>query len=205
MKNLKNPVFLKKNLHLRLFPLIYQRNFLRHGLIISIAIVLESRGGVFYLQQRIGKDGKPFNLFKFRTMSSGADKAGKLTVGMKDSRITKVGYFIRKSKLDEFPQFINVLLGQMSIVGPRPEVKEYVDLYTEEQLKVLNVKPGITDYASLEYFNENELLGKSENPQETYIKEIMPAKLELNKKYLANPTIGEDIKIMWKTFLKIVR
>ena len=175
------------------------------GLIISIAIVLESRGGVFYLQQRIGKDGKPFNLFKFRTMSSGAEKAGKLTVGMKDSRITKVGYFIRKSKLDEFPQFINVLLGQMSIVGPRPEVKEYVDLYTEEQLKVLNVKPGITDYASLEYFNENELLGKSENPQETYIKEIMPAKLELNKKYLANPTIGEDIKIMWKTFLKIVR
>jgi lipopolysaccharide/colanic/teichoic acid biosynthesis glycosyltransferase len=175
------------------------------GLIISIAIVFESRGGVFYLQQRIGKDGKPFNLFKFRTMSSGADKSGKLTVGMKDSRITKVGYFIRKSKLDEFPQFINVLLGQMSIVGPRPEVKEYVDLYTEEQLKVLSVKPGITDYASLEYFNENELLGKSENPQETYIKEIMPAKLELNKKYLANPTIGEDIKIMWKTFLKIVR
>jgi lipopolysaccharide/colanic/teichoic acid biosynthesis glycosyltransferase len=175
------------------------------GIVISLAIVLESRGGVFYLQERIGQFERPFKLFKFRTMSSGADKAGKLTVGMKDSRITKVGYFIRKSKLDEFPQFINVLIGQMSIVGPRPEVKEYVDLYTDEQLKVLNVKPGITDYASLEYFNENELLGKSDNPQETYIKEIMPAKLELNKKYLTNPTIGEDIKIMWKTFLKIVR
>lgn len=134
-----------------------------------------------------------------------ADKSGKLTVGMRDSRITKVGYFLRKYKLDEFPQFINVFIGQMSIVGPRPEVKEYVDLYNEEQRKVLNVKPGITDYASLEYFDENELLGKSENPQETYVKEIMPAKLELNKKYLSNPTISHDIFIMWKTFMKMIK
>lgn len=137
-------------------------------------------------------------------MRINADKAGKLTVGMRDPRITRVGFILRKLKLDEFPQFINVLIGEMSIVGPRPEVKEYVDLYTEEQRKVLEVKPGITDYASLEYFKENELLGKSENPQETYINEIMPAKLELNKKYLANPTIVHDVVIMWKTFLKII-
>ena len=133
-----------------------------------------------------------------------SDKSGKLTVGMRDPRITRVGFFLRKMKLDEFPQFINVMIGEMSIVGPRPEVKEYVDLYTDEQRKVLEVKPGITDYASLEYFKENELLGKSETPQQTYIQEIMPAKLELNKKYLANPTIGQDLIIMWKTFLKMI-
>lgn len=178
--------------------------FLPFGLILAILIVFESRGGAFYLQERIGKNAIPFKLLKFRTMRVNADKEGKLTVGMKDNRITKVGYFIRKFKLDEFPQFVNVLVGQMSIVGPRPEVQEYVDLYTDEQRKVLNVKPGITDYASLEYFNENELLGKSENPRQTYIDEVMPAKLELNKKYLANPTIFHDLKIMWLTFKKMV-
>lgn len=175
------------------------------GLVISIAIVFESRGGVFYRQERVGRYGIPFRIFKFRTMKVNADRAGTLTVGMRDSRITGVGVFLRKLKLDEFPQFLNVLNGQMSIVGPRPEVKEYVDLYSDDQRKVLEVKPGITDYASLEYFKENELLGKSDNPRQTYIDEIMPAKLELNKKYLANPTIVEDIKIMWKTFLKMVR
>jgi len=138
-------------------------------------------------------------------MRKNADKTGKLTVGMRDPRITRSGIFIRKYKLDEFPQFINVLKGEMSIVGPRPEVKEYVDLYTTEQLEILNVKPGITDLASLEYFKENELLGNAEDPQKTYIEEIMPAKIELNKKYIANPTIVADIKIMWQTFLKIIR
>ena len=175
------------------------------GILISLAITMESRGGVFYRQERIGRYGMPFKVFKFRTMKVDSEKLGTLTVGMKDNRITAVGVFLRKLKLDEFPQFINVLIGQMSIVGPRPEVKEYVDLYSEEQRKVLDVKPGITDYASLEYFKENELLGKSGNPRQTYIDEIMPAKLELNKKYLANPTIMEDIKIMWKTFLKMVK
>ena len=175
------------------------------GILISLAITMESRGGVFYRQERIGRYGIPFKVFKFRTMKVDSEKLGTLTVGMKDNRITAVGVFLRKLKLDEFPQFINVLVGQMSIVGPRPEVKEYVDLYSEEQRKVLDVKPGITDYASLEYFKENELLGKSGNPRQTYIDEIMPAKLELNKKYLANPTIMEDIKIMWKTFLKMVK
>ena len=175
------------------------------GILISLAITLESRGGVFYRQERIGRYGIPFKVFKFRTMKVDSEKLGTLTVGMKDNRITAVGVFLRKLKLDEFPQFINVLVGQMSIVGPRPEVKEYVDLYSVEQRKVLDVKPGITDYASLEYFKENELLGKSDNPRQTYIDEIMPAKLELNKKYLTNPTIMEDIKIMWKTFLKMVK
>lgn len=178
--------------------------FFPFGLLIALAIALESKGGVFYRQERIGKLGVPFKLWKFRTMRVNADKLGKLTVGMRDPRITKVGYIIRKTKLDEFPQFMNVLVGEMSVVGPRPEVQEYVDLYTEEQRKILLVKPGITDYASLEYFKENELLGKSENPRETYINEIMPAKIELNKKYLANPSWSHDIKIMWLTFLKMI-
>lgn len=179
--------------------------FLPFGIIIALLIILESRGGVFYIQQRVGLGGRDFGLFKFRTMRPNADKAGKLTVGMRDPRITRVGYTLRKFKLDEFPQFINVLIGDMSIVGPRPEVREYVDLYTSDQSKVLNVKPGITDYASLEYFKENELLAKSDNPQETYIEEIMPAKIELNKKYLKNPTVGHDLKIMWLTFLKMIK
>ncbi|MEJ6582922.1 MAG: sugar transferase [Crocinitomicaceae bacterium] len=178
--------------------------FLPFGIIVSLAILFESRGGAFYFQERIGKNGVPFKLWKFRSMRKNADKSGKLTVGMRDPRITRSGIFIRKYKFDEFPQFINVLKGEMSIVGPRPEVKEYVDLYTEEQREVLNVKPGITDLASLEYFKENELLGNSEDPQKTYIEEIMPAKIELNKKYISNPTIGADIKIMWQTFLKII-
>ncbi len=188
-----------------LVSLVILSVFLPFGILISLAIVLESKGGAFYRQERIGKNGVPFKLWKFRTMRVNADKLGKLTVGMRDPRITRVGYFIRKSKLDEFPQFLNVLTGEMSIVGPRPEVQEYVSLYTEEQRNILSVKPGITDYASLEYFKENELLGKSENPRETYIHEIMPAKIELNKKYIANPTLGQDIKIMWQTFLKMIR
>lgn len=179
--------------------------FLPFGLILSLAIVLESCGGVFYRQERIGKNGNSFYLWKFRTMRKNADEGGKLTVGMRDPRITRVGYFIRKYKLDEFPQFINVLTGDMSIVGPRPEVREYVNLYTSDQRHVLDVKPGITDYASLEYFRENELLGKADNPRKVYVEEIMPAKIELNRKYIANPSIGQDLRIMWLTFLKMLR
>lgn len=186
-----------------LLSLIILLVFLPFGLLISILIVVESRGGVFYIQERIGKDGKPFGLFKFRTMRPDSDKLGKLTVGMRDPRITKVGYFLRKYKLDEFPQFINVLLGDMSIVGPRPEVKEYVDLYTIEQRIVLSVKPGITDYASMEYFKENEILAKAQDPRKAYIEEVMPAKIELNKKYIKSPGVAHDLKIMWLTFRKI--
>jgi len=179
--------------------------FLPFGLVISITILLSSKGGVFYKQTRIGKNKKPFSLLKFRSMKIESDKKGKLTVGMNDKRITKIGVFIRKYKLDEFPQFINVIKGDMSIVGPRPEVKEYVDLYNTEELKILNVKPGITDYASLEYFRENEVLAQSKNPEKTYIEEIMPKKIALNYKYLKNPTLSHDIEIILKTILRIIR
>jgi lipopolysaccharide/colanic/teichoic acid biosynthesis glycosyltransferase len=177
--------------------------FLPFGLLLALIITLESRGGVFYQQERIGQFGKPFKLLKFRSMRTGADKNGLLTVGMNDSRITKSGLFIRKYKLDEMPQFINVLMGAMSIVGPRPEVKKYVDLYTEDQRKILNVKPGITDYASLEYFKENEILGKATNPEEAYIHEVMPHKIQLNQKYLNNPTISNDLKIIILTISRL--
>ena len=191
----------------RLFDIIFSvlvlLFFLPFGVLISLIILFSSKGGVFYKQQRIGKNGEPFKLFKFRTMRKNADKVGKLTVGMRDPRITGIGYVLRKYKLDEFPQFLNVLIGDMSVVGPRPEVKEYTDLYTEEQLEILNVKPGITDYASLAYFDENRLLGDSEDPKQTYIEDIMPAKLELNKKYLQSPTVSHDLKIIGKTIRQI--
>ena len=134
-----------------------------------------------------------------------AESSGRITVGSRDARITKVGYYLRRYKLDEFPQFINVLNGDMSIVGPRPEVQEYVDLYTESQRKILQVKPGITDLASLAYFHENELLANSENPQQTYIKEVLPAKIKLNEEYLKNPSFFNDLSIILKTVAKIFR
>jgi len=186
-----------------LFSLFILLFFLPIGIVISLLILLESRGGVFYKQERIGKNGIPFYLLKFRSMRTNADKLGKLTVGMNDPRITRIGYFIRKFKLDEFPQFINVLKGEMSIVGPRPDVKEYVDLYTNEQLQILIVKPGITDHASLEYFEESDLLAKSSNPEKTYIEEIMPEKIKLNQKYIANPTLFVDLKIIFLTAKRI--
>jgi lipopolysaccharide/colanic/teichoic acid biosynthesis glycosyltransferase len=186
-----------------IFSLIILVLFMPFGLIISLLILLSGKGGVFYIQERVGKNGKPFGLLKFRTMRKDADKFGKLTVGMRDPRITKIGYYLRKSKLDEFPQFINVLKGEMSVVGPRPEVKEYTDLYTDEQRKVLTVKPGITDFASLEYYRENELLGKSDDPRQTYIEEIMPEKIKLNLKYIESQGLGTDLKIIGRTFLKM--
>jgi lipopolysaccharide/colanic/teichoic acid biosynthesis glycosyltransferase len=174
-------------------------------LIIGLFIIIDSRGGIFYKQMRVGKDGKDFLLLKFRSMKTDADKKGLLTVGARDSRITRVGYFIRKYKIDEIPQLFNVLFGEMSLVGPRPEVRKYVNLYNNEQKKVLSVKPGITDYASIEYCNENELLSKGENPEQVYIDEIMPAKLQLNLKYIAEQGMVTDIKIIMKTLVKIVK
>ncbi len=174
-------------------------------LIISLIIQLESKGGIFYLQERIGKNGIPFKLFKFRSMAVGSDSKGLLTVGMNDARITKSGQFIRRYKIDELPQLINVLKGEMSLVGPRPEVKKYVDLYTETQRKVLSVKPGITDLASIEFSNENELLEKQSNPEEYYIREIMPKKIELNMLYIENPNLINYSKLILKTGLKIIR
>jgi len=178
--------------------------FFPFGLLIALLIIVESRGGVFYVQERIGKNGKRFKLIKFRSMHINSDKNSRLTIGMNDKRITRIGYFIRKFKLDEFPQFINVLIGQMSIVGPRPEVEEYARLYTKEQQEIFKVKPGITGIASVKYFLEDELLGQSEDPHKTYIEEIMPAKIELNRQYIANPSLLKDIQIIWLTFVKII-
>ena len=173
-------------------------------LILWICIQLESSGGGFYRQIRVGKNGVDFRLWKFRTMQTGADKKGLLTIGGRDSRVTRIGFYLRKYKLDELPQLINVIVGDMSIVGPRPEVRKYVELYSQNQRKVLSVKPGITDYASIEYSNENELLALSENPEKTYIEEVLPAKLELNQKYLNEQGFLTDLKIIFQTIGKIV-
>lgn len=172
--------------------------------LIAFAILVDSKGGVFYRQKRIGKNEKEFLLFKFRSMHVNAEQKGLITVGNKDVRTTKVGRFLRKYKLDELPQLFNIILNEMSVVGPRPEVKEYVELYSVEQKKVLSVKPGLTDLASLAYINENEILGKAENPEKTYLKEIMPQKLDLNLEYIQNKSFGLDLKIIFKTIGKIL-
>ncbi len=174
-------------------------------LVIYIIIRLSSKGPGFYSQKRIGKNGVPFRLYKFRSMRTGADKGHLITVGGRDSRITKVGYYIRKYKLDELPQLWNVFIGQMSLVGPRPEVERYVRLYTAEQRVVLSVRPGITDYASIAFSDENLILGQSENPEKMYVNQIMPKKIEYNLQYINNRTLGEYFKIIFKTFCKILK
>lgn len=174
-------------------------------IVLAVWIKIDSVGPVFYKQIRVGQNGKDFGLFKFRSMVVDADKKGLITVGGRDPRITRSGYFIRKYKFDELPQLINVLVGDMSLVGPRPEVKKYVELYTDEQQKVLSVKPGITDYASIEYMDENEILGKSTDPEKTYIEEIMPEKIKYNMKYIKNRSLIEYFKIIFLTILKIIR
>lgn len=174
-------------------------------LILYVAICIESRGGGFYCQKRVGRYGRDFDLFKFRSMRVGADKKGLITVGGRDPRITKTGYFIRKYKLDELPQLYNVLIGDMSLVGPRPEVRKYVDLYTEEQRKVLDVRPGVTDYASIEYVDENIILGQAADPDKAYTELIMPDKIRYNMKYIDHQCVREYFKIIFLTFYKIVR
>ena len=178
------------------------------GLIISIpfffvaAIFILVTDGypVFFIQKRVGLNGREFGMFKFRSMKKNAEKIGlQITVGGKDPRITQIGFILRKYKIDELPQLFNVLIGQMSFVGPRPEVRRYVNEYTDAQLEVLKIKPGITDLASIKYKNENELLGKSINPEHTYINEVLPAKIELNMKFVKNPTIQLYFQIIWKT------
>jgi len=173
-------------------------------LALYVLIRLESKGGGFYSQIRVGKDDRDFRLVKFRSMRIGSDKQGLITVGGRDPRITCIGYFIRKYKLDEFPQLWNVLIGDMSLVGPRPEVRKYVDLYTSEQRKVLTVRPGITDYASIEYVDENTILGSSSDPDKTYIELIVPEKIKYNMKYIQNHSLKEYFKIIFFTLWKIV-
>ena len=174
-------------------------------LLLYISICLESRGGGFYRPLRVGRYGKDFYVYKFRSMRVGADKQGLITVGGRDPRITRIGYFIRKYKLDELPQLFNVLKGDMSLVGPRPEVRKYVDLYTEEQRKVLSVRPGITDYASIEYVDENTILGQADDADKAYVELIIPDKIRYNMKYINNRSLKEYFKIIFLTFWSIVR
>jgi lipopolysaccharide/colanic/teichoic acid biosynthesis glycosyltransferase len=174
-------------------------------LVIAITIKLTSKGPVFYRQKRIGLNGKEFLLYKFRSMYIDADKKGLLiTVGGRDPRITNVGYFIRKYKVDELPQLWNVLIGDMSLVGPRPEVKKYVDLYTAEQRDVLSVKPGITDWASILYKDENTLLENQPDPEAFYIKVVMPQKIRLNKIYIKEQSVSRYLFVLWTTVARIV-
>jgi len=173
--------------------------------VVAVWIVIDNPGPIFYRQMRVGKDGKDFGLLKFRSMRVGADKESLITIGEHDSRITRAGYYIRKYKLDELPQLWNVLTGDMSLVGPRPEVRRYVDMYTDEQRQVLTVRPGITDYASIEYIDENRLLAQAEDPDRTYIEEILPAKIALNMRYIKHQTLGEYMKIIFLTLAKIIR
>ncbi|MBI9036566.1 MAG: sugar transferase [Bacteroidales bacterium] len=172
-------------------------------LIISLIIIIESCGGIFYKQKRVGRNNRDFSLIKFRSMRKNSDKDGFLTIGANDERITKSGYYLRKYKLDEIPQLINILKSEMSFVGPRPEVRKYVDLYNKQQRKVLKVKPGLTDYASIEYFKESEILSSKPDPEKAYINEIMPAKLNLNLKYIDEKSFLTDFRIIIKTIKKI--
>lgn len=174
-------------------------------LLIYIFIRIESKGPGFYSQIRVGQGGKDFKLYKFRSMRVGADKKGLITVGGRDPRVTQVGHFIRKFKLDELPQLWNVLKGDMSLVGPRPEVRKYVKMYTEEQWAVLLVRPGITDYASIEYVDENEILGNATDPDKAYVEQIMPNKIRYNMKYIYNRSVNEYFKIIFLTFWNIIR
>jgi len=174
-------------------------------LIVAIWIKLDSNGPVFYRQTRVGRNSKDFKLLKFRSMVTDADKNGLITVGGRDPRVTQSGYFIRKYKLDELPQLLNVLKGDMSLVGPRPEVRKYVDLYNKSQRRVLSVKPGITDYASIQFIDENEILGKAENPEMVYIEKVMPEKIKYNMKYIQNRSVKEYFKIIFLTIGEIVK
>jgi lipopolysaccharide/colanic/teichoic acid biosynthesis glycosyltransferase len=173
--------------------------------LIYLLVIIESRGGGFYSQNRVGKNGLDFKLFKFRSMRVGSDRKGLITVGGNDPRMTKAGVFIRRFKLDELPQLFNVLIGDMSLVGPRPEVRKYVDFYNAEQLRVLSVRPGITDYASIEYVDENEILDLAVDPEKVYIEEIIPNKIRLNMKYIQHQTIREYFYIIFLTFWHIIK
>ena len=200
-------IFNQQKVVKRLFDIVFSATallvFSPFFVVICILILFSGKGGVFFRQLRVGRNNQDFRIFKFRTMKPDADKSGLLTVGMKDNRITKVGYYLRKFKMDEVPQLINVFIGEMSVVGPRPEVRKYVNMYTPEQMKVLSVRPGITDFASLKYFNENEVLGKSANPEKTYIEEVMVEKLTINMEYISNPSLFIDLKVIAKTIFRI--
>jgi lipopolysaccharide/colanic/teichoic acid biosynthesis glycosyltransferase len=179
--------------------------FIPLWIMIGILIKITSKGPIFFRQIRVGKNAKEFKIFKYRTMIIDAEKKGlQITIGRDDPRITKVGQILRKTKLDELPQLFNIIIGEMSFVGPRPEVPKYVAMYSEEQREVLKARPGITDIASIKYINENELLRETEEPEHMYITKIMPDKLSLNLKYLEKRNLRSDIYIIIKTVAKIL-
>ncbi|MCC6600684.1 MAG: sugar transferase [Crocinitomicaceae bacterium] len=186
-----------------LFSLFFIILFFPFMFLIAVFIIADSRGGALFRQTRVGKNSRQFRLLKFRTMKVDAEKSGQITIGARDERITRVGYYLRKYKIDELPQLLNIFIGDMSVVGPRPEVPRYVALYNDEQKKVLTVRPGLTDFASLKYFSESELLARSENPEKTYITEVMPTKLRLNKEYIENVKFSTDLRIIWQTIVRI--
>ena len=172
--------------------------------VLAVWIKADSRGPVFYRQTRVGRNNKDFRLYKFRSMRPDSDKLGLITVGGHDPRVTRSGYYIRKYKLDEFPQLINVFVGDMSLVGPRPEVRKYVDMYTSEQMRVLSVRPGITSLASIRYRNENDILAAADDPDRCYIEQVMPDKLAIDLEYVDRATLWNDIKLIFSTFKEII-
>lgn len=173
--------------------------------IVSVWIKLDSIGPVFYRQVRVGRYNKDFKIFKFRTMRVGADKGSLVTIGGRDPRVTRIGYYLRKFKIDELPQLINVFIGDMSLVGPRPEVRHYVNYWTPEQLHTLDVRPGITDPASIKFRNENELMESAEDPESFYINIVMQEKLKLYLEYVHNASFWYDIKLIFKTIYTVVK
>lgn len=172
--------------------------------VLAVWIKADSKGPVFYRQTRVGRNNRDFRLYKFRSMRPDSDKLGLITVGGHDPRVTRSGYYIRKYKLDEFPQLINVFLGDMSLVGPRPEVRKYVDMYTPEQMRVLTVRPGITSLASIRYRNENDILAAADDPDRCYIEQVMPDKLAIDLEYVDRATLWNDIKLIFSTFKEII-
>jgi len=173
--------------------------------VLAIWIKADSKGPVFYRQTRVGRGNKDFRLFKFRSMRPDSDKLGLITVGGHDPRVTRSGYYIRKYKLDEFPQLINVFRGDMSLVGPRPEVRKYVDMYTPEQMRVLNVRPGITSMASIRYRNENEILAEADDPDKAYVEMVMPDKLAIDLQYVGRANLWTDIGLIFETLGAIIK
>ena len=172
--------------------------------IISIGVAITSKGGVFFSHRRVGRNDVDFYVYKFRTMRENTGKHSELTLGNRDSRITEFGRFLRKYKLDELPQLFNVLIGDMSLVGPRPEVRKYVDQYTEEQRTLLSIRPGITDYASIEYADEGNILGEAEDPEKEYVEVVLPRKLELGLRYVSERSFLKDISIILRTLSRIL-
>ena len=174
-------------------------------ILVAVLIILDSGFPVFYKQSRVGRNNVDFRLWKFRSMHTDADKRGLLTVGDRDPRITRMGFFLRKTKLDELPQLINVFVGDMSLVGPRPEVRRYVDHYNKEQMRVLSIRPGITDNASIKFRNETEILAEQDDPEQYYIKHILPEKTKLYLKYVDSRSFLGDLKMIFNTFVAIIR